>query len=55
MEQELLNHLEEHSPLPIDTLLRNASTAHSETLATLTVLELKGLIHRLPGGLIETG
>ena len=50
-EREILN-LVTAEPVPIDEVLRAATIPPSRVLATLTVLEMKRLIRRLPGGYI---
>ncbi len=42
--------LESEEPRPIDEILRSASLPASRVLATLTVLEMKRFVLRLPGG-----
>jgi DNA processing protein len=37
-------------PIHVDVVLQNAELDSSRVLATLTVLEMKRLIRRLPGG-----
>ncbi|NOX55381.1 MAG: DNA-protecting protein DprA, partial [Planctomycetes bacterium] len=39
-------------PKPIDQVLQEADLETPRVLATLTVLEMKRLIRRLPGGLL---
>ena len=39
-------------PTAVDDVLRNVSIEHGRVLATLTVLEMKRLVRRLPGGQI---
>ena len=48
-EREILNHLSTE-PSHVDELLRGAQIESSRVLATLTVLEMKRMIRRLPGG-----
>ena len=50
-EREILN-LVTAEPVPIDDVLRAATIPPSRVLATLTVLEMKRLVRRLPGGYI---
>lgn len=47
-ESEVLNHIGSQ-PTPIDEVLRACSLESSRVLATLTVLEMRRLIRRLPG------
>jgi DNA processing protein len=39
-------------PIPIDDVLRSLTIESSRVLATLTVLEMRKLIRRLPGGFL---
>ncbi len=48
-ERQILNHLSTE-PSHVDDLLRVAGIESSRVLATLTVLEMKRMIRRLPGG-----
>ncbi|MFN0196640.1 MAG: DNA-processing protein DprA [Planctomycetaceae bacterium] len=50
-EQQVLNAVHE-DPRPIDDVLRNCTLDSSRVLSTLTVLEMKRLVRRLPGGQI---
>lgn len=50
-ESRVLN-LVSADPLPVDEVLRTANMEPSRVLATLTVLEMKRLVRRLPGGRI---
>src|SRR5208337_2185594 len=47
-ERSLLGHLENH-PVGVDELITRTSLTASQVLATLSVLELKRLVRRLPG------
>lgn len=40
------------SPRPVDEVIREAALEPSRVLATLTVLEMKRLVRRLPGGMV---
>ena len=47
-ESEVLNHISTQ-PIAIDDVLRACSMESSRVLATLTVLEMRRLVRRLPG------
>lgn len=51
-EREILNQID-FAPTPIDTVLNNIPIQASRVLSTLTVLEMKRLIRRLPGSFVE--
>ncbi|MEX0724742.1 MAG: DNA-processing protein DprA [Planctomycetaceae bacterium] len=50
-EQQVLNAVQD-DPRPIDEVLRHCELESSRVLSTLTVLEMKRLVRRLPGGQI---
>ena len=50
-EREILNHVT-NEPSHIDDVLRAAGLESSRVLATLTVLEMKRMVRRLPGGYV---
>jgi DNA processing protein len=50
-EREILNHVT-LDPRPIDEVLRAAGLESARVLSTLTVLEVKRMIRRLPGGMV---
>lgn len=50
-EQMLLNHVPS-DPVPCDQVLANCKLPVSQALATITVLEMKRFVERLPGGYI---
>ena len=50
-EREVLN-LVQADPMQVDEVLRSTDIASSTVLSTLTILEMKRLVRRLPGGLI---
>ncbi len=51
-ERSILN-LIDTAPTAIDALLASADMEHSRVLSTLTVLEMKRLVRRLPGSFVE--
>ncbi len=51
-ERFILNLIPSH-PIPVDEVLRQAELEHSRVLSTLTVLEMKKLLCRVPGGFIQ--
>ena len=50
-EREILNHVT-NEPSHIDDVLRATGLESSRVLATLTVLEMKRMVRRLPGGYV---
>ncbi|WP_437200743.1 DNA-processing protein DprA [Planctomicrobium sp. SH664] len=52
VEREVLN-LVEFVPTAVDIVLSRATLDLSQVLSTLTVLEMRRLVRRLPGGLVE--
>ncbi|QDT34556.1 DNA-processing protein DprA [Thalassoglobus polymorphus] len=52
-QERLVLNLIDASPTPIDQVLVNADMPPSRVLSTLTVLEMKRLVRRLPGSCIE--
>lgn len=51
-QEKVILNLVKAEPVPIDEVLRSAAIEPARVLATLTVLEMRRLIRRLPGGFI---
>ena len=54
MERVVLNHITKE-PKHIDEIVRETELEASRVLSTLTILEMKRLIRRLPGGYLTRG
>ena len=51
-QERLILNLVSAEPVPIDEVLRAAAIEASRVLSTLTVLEMRRLVRRLPGGFV---
>ena len=52
-QQRMILNLVSNEPVPVDEVLRAAGIESSRVLSTLTILEMKRLIKRLPGGFVQ--
>lgn len=52
-QQRMILNLVTVEPIPIDEVMRAAGIESSRVLSTLTILEMKRLVRRLPGGFIQ--
>lgn len=52
-QQKAILNMVTSEPIAIDEVLRAAQIEHSRVLSTLTILEMKRLIRRLPGGYVQ--
>ena len=52
-QQRMILNLVTNEPIPVDEVLRAAGIESSRVLSTLTILEMKRLVRRLPGNFIQ--
>ena len=52
-QQKMILNLVTDEPVPVDEVLRAAGIESSRVLSTLTILEMKRLVRRLPGGFVQ--
>lgn len=52
-QQRTILNLVSAEPIPIDEVMRSVAIESSRVLSTLTILEMKRLVRRLPGGFIQ--
>jgi len=52
-QQKMVLNLITAEPVPVDEVLRSAGIEPSRVLSTLTILEMKRLVRRLPGGFVQ--
>jgi DNA processing protein len=52
-QQKMILNLVTSEPVPVDEVLRKAGIESSRVLSTLTILEMKRLVRRLPGGFVQ--
>ena len=52
-QQRMILNLVTNEPVPVDEVMRTAGIESSRVLSTLTILEMKRLVRRLPGGFVQ--
>jgi len=52
-QQRMILNLITNEPCPVDEVMRGAGIEPSRVLSTLTILEMKRLVRRLPGGFVQ--